>query len=62
MKVLGVTGLYVTLAALCAAALLLVVLLARSTAGLQPVRGLAPFSLDEAPASVLPDGGAATGR
>jgi hypothetical protein len=50
-------GLYATFATLCAVALVLVVLLLRSSAGMQPVRGLPPFSLDEAPASQLPDAG-----
>jgi hypothetical protein len=42
-------GLYVTFASLLGATLLLLVLLSRSKAGLQPVRGLPPFSLDEPP-------------
>jgi hypothetical protein len=50
-------GLYVTFAALFAVALVLLVLLLRSSAGMQPVRGLPPFSLDEAPVSQLPDAG-----
>jgi hypothetical protein len=50
-------GLYLTFASLCAVTLALVLLLARSSAGLQPIRGISPFSLDEPPPSQLPDAG-----
>jgi hypothetical protein len=49
-----VPGLYVTFAALLGVTLLLLGLLARSKAGLQPVRGLPPFALDEPPPATGP--------
>jgi hypothetical protein len=58
MKNSGATrGLYITFAVLSAMTLALLVLLTRSSAGLQPVRGVRPFTIAEPVATSAPDAG-----